>query len=175
MKHNSPLIARDPDDVPFYTGGAYDLRRSLGFLLRENGRMAIRLGEAAFADAGVSFTHWLSLFLLRKQMVATVGDLGRCLGFSSGAVTRLVDQLEKRALVIRSRSATDRRVMCIILTADGSDMADALLPRLLAMWNTVLADFGHQDAHELIASLSRLAGVLRQRLDQDDPLPFIDI
>lgn len=175
MRSSSPRLARDLGAVPFYTGDTYDLRRSLGFLLRQNGRMAIRLGEAAFADAGVSFTHWLSLFLLRKHMVATVGDLGRCLGFSSGAVTRLVDQLEKRDLVARSRSATDRRVMGIALTADGSDMADALLPRLLTMWNTVLADFGHQEAHALIGSLSRLAGVLRERLDQDDPLPFVDI
>jgi DNA-binding MarR family transcriptional regulator len=41
-------------------------------------------------------------------------------------VTRLVDRLEKRGLLVRDRGDTDRRVVIHRLTADGLDLVNAL-------------------------------------------------
>jgi len=49
----------------------------------------------------------------------TVGRLGAEVGLSPASVTRLVDRLEKRALVARSRDAEDRRRVDVRLTAQG--------------------------------------------------------
>ena len=163
---------QQPDiaDLPFYDPSTYDLRRSLGFLLRENGRMAVNLAEDNFETSGLTFSQWLSLFLLDRGLVATIGDLTRALRFTSGATTRLVDQLERQGLVQRERSTVDRRVMSIALTETGHRTAQRLLPRLLAMWNDILAEFGHEDARTLIGLLVRLSALLhtRQRAGADD-------
>jgi DNA-binding MarR family transcriptional regulator len=49
----------------------------------------------------------------------TVGRLGADVGLSPASVTRLVDRLEKRGLVARSRDAEDRRRVDVRLTSHG--------------------------------------------------------
>ena len=49
----------------------------------------------------------------------TVGRLGAEVGLSPASVTRLVDRLEKRGLVARSRDVEDRRRVDVRLTAHG--------------------------------------------------------
>ncbi len=49
----------------------------------------------------------------------TVGRLGSEAGISPASVTRLVDRLERRGLVARSRDAADRRRVDVRLTAEG--------------------------------------------------------
>ncbi len=49
----------------------------------------------------------------------TVGRLGAEVGLSPASVTRLVDRLEKRGLVARSRDAEDRRRVDVRLTSHG--------------------------------------------------------
>jgi len=49
----------------------------------------------------------------------TVGRLGAEVGLAPASVTRLVDRLEKRGLVARSRDAEDRRRVDVRLTAHG--------------------------------------------------------
>ena len=50
---------------------------------------------------------------------AAVGRLGAEVGLSPASVTRLVDRLEKRGLVARSRDAEDRRRVDVRLTSQG--------------------------------------------------------
>jgi DNA-binding MarR family transcriptional regulator len=52
----------------------------------------------------------------------TVGRLGAEVGLSPASVTRLVDRLEKRGLVTRSRDAVDRRRVDVNLTGEGDRM-----------------------------------------------------
>ncbi len=160
-----PLLrSTEVAETEFYSPEGYDLRQSLGFLLRENSRMAVQLAESSFAAGNLGFSQWLSLFLLSKGMVAHVGDLARALRMNSGGVTRLVDQLERRGLVERQRSSQDRRSVLLTLTSAGEQAAQQSLPRLLSMWNDVLSEFGHDDARQLIDLLSRLSSSLRKRL-----------
>ena len=49
----------------------------------------------------------------------TVGKLGMEVGLSPASVTRLVDRLEKRGLVARSRDEEDRRRVGVRLTSQG--------------------------------------------------------
>ncbi len=171
----SPLLGPPAGEkVEFYSPESYDLRESLGFLLRENSRMAVQLAEVSFSDGGLAFAQWLSLFLLSKGMIAHISDLSRALRMSSGGVTRLVDQLERRGLVERQRSSRDRRTIKLALTAVGKEAAQQSLPRLLLMWNDVLDDLGHDDARQLIHLLIRLSSKLRKRLGPAQPDDFTD-
>lgn len=67
-------------------------------------------------------------------------------------ITRLIDRLEKAALVDRSRSAEDRRVVFVRSTAKGLALLEQLDTPVLELHKQML---GHLDGSEL-AALNRL-------------------
>lgn len=55
-------------------------------------------------------------------------QIGQWVSRSSGNVTTVVDNLERRGLVRRERSRRDRRCVTVHLTADGRNIAEKILP-----------------------------------------------
>lgn len=62
------------------------------------------------------------LEILLNKGPLPINDVGRKLSLTSGAITAAVDRLEKRNLVERSLSATDRRARIVSLTKSGNKL-----------------------------------------------------
>lgn len=150
---------------PFYDIDSFDGGKSIGYLIRRCHTKMMPQIEAQFADAELTFSQWVVLMSLRDKAAGTCADIARNMNHDTGAVTRLVDQLEKRGLVARRRSTSDRRVVHLKLLPAGKAMAKALMPRIVDFWNGVLADFSHAEATNLLSLLTRLD----QRLDIQPP------
>lgn len=56
-------------------------------------------------------------------------QLGKKLLKTSGNITMVVDNLEKRALLKRARSPEDRRSVSVTLTKDGRKLIETILPQ----------------------------------------------
>ena len=135
----------------------------MGSLIRETFRAMVQSLEPRLNGTGLILSQWLTLRLIGRGVIPCVGDVSRELGIESGASTRLVDQLELRGLLTRKRSDTDRRVVGIVITAEGSDVLASTQPMLVEFWTYHLAIF---DAHEqdfLIHALMRLRDSLLTR------------
>src|SRR5580704_879777 len=104
---------------PYYRLSDYKMDRSIGYLMRMSVNRVMPQMEALFEDQELSFSQWTALMALRDGRAATAGDLARNICHDAGSLTRLIDQLEKRALVTRQRSETDRRVIALALTPRG--------------------------------------------------------
>jgi DNA-binding MarR family transcriptional regulator len=141
---------------PFYKLENFGAETSIGCLLRRLNNLMIPRAEARFADDDITFAHWVTLMCLRDGLASTCADISRHMNHDSGATTRLVDQLEKRGLVERTRSKTDRRVVHLSLTAEGKAVTKALAPRTMNFWNEMLDGFSGAEAAMLIELLSRL-------------------
>ncbi|WP_433242020.1 MarR family winged helix-turn-helix transcriptional regulator [Streptosporangium sp. CA-135522] len=77
------------------------------------------LSNARVADAiGLSPSDGQFLHLLELNGPLTPGSLSRLTGFSTGAVTGVVDRLVRKGFVRRERDAADRRKVLVILDAD---------------------------------------------------------
>jgi DNA-binding MarR family transcriptional regulator len=109
-----------------------------------------------FAEEDLTFSHWIALMSLRDGISTTCANLSRHMNYDSGAITRLVDQLEKRGLVERVRSTSDRRIVNLSLTAAGRALAKSLSVRVVEYWNDMLEGFTHDEAALLVSLLSRL-------------------
>jgi DNA-binding MarR family transcriptional regulator len=145
---------------PFYTRETFDAQNSIGCLLRRLMNLTTPKAEACFADRDLAFSHWVTMVVIRDGLARTCADIARHMGYDSGATTRIVDHLEQRGLLSRTRSTADRRVVHLALTADGKRVAEAMAPRLMNFWNDALEGFSHAEAATLIALLTRLlAGV----------------
>jgi DNA-binding MarR family transcriptional regulator len=141
---------------PFYRLDNFQAQNSVGCLVRRLNNLMTPRAEARFADEELTFSHWVTLMCLRDGLASTCADIARHMNHDSGATTRLVDQLEERGLVTRSRSKTDRRVVLLALTAEGKAMAKALAPRTMNFWNEMLDGFTTAEATQLVDMLTRL-------------------
>jgi DNA-binding MarR family transcriptional regulator len=84
------------------------------------------------------------------------GQLVRQTLVTSGTMTNRVDRLERRGLVERRPSPTDRRGVIVRLTPAGQRTVDAAMADLLARERTLLRELSGPDRDELAAKLRRL-------------------
>ncbi len=141
---------------PYYTAKNYAMRNSVGYLMRICSNRLLPQMEALFEDQELTFSQWTTLVALHDGRIATAGDLAHNICHDAGSLTRLIDQMEERGFVTRSRSETDRRVVTLGLTAQGRRLVEAQAPKVMNFWNGMLAGFSHAEIDTLIALLTRL-------------------
>src|SRR5689334_19625970 len=94
----------------YYRAETYRARDSIGYLMKRVTSMMTDRIEASFESHGFTFTQWLVLMYLRDGIGITTAGICREMRHDSGALTRVIDQLEERGLITRNRSREDRRV-----------------------------------------------------------------
>ncbi len=105
---------------------------------------------------GLTSAQWGPLMRLRTAGNCTVADLARWSQVDAGAMTRLLDRLEKKHLCKRVRSLDDRRVVLVELTPEG-EAAIAEVPAVLAeVLNAHLAGFSKTEWLTLKNQLERM-------------------
>lgn len=140
----------------FYTVEAFSPRVSLGYLVRRINKLSIARVEAAFDGCDISFTQWVVLALVSTEVATTCTELSRDMDHDKGALTRVIDQLEDRGLIVRRRDEGDRRVSKLSATNEGQAIVSDLATRVIGVWNHVLRGFDRQEVTQLIDMLTRL-------------------
>lgn len=147
----------------FYSLDKFEPERSVGYLIKRAAKHSGAMIEACFAGGELTSSHWIALAMVRHGQADNAAGLARQMGHDSGAVTRLVDQLEARGLLDRKRCPNDRRVVVLALTDAGERQFAAMTPRLLAAWNELLVGFEHCEIETLILLLTRLVAAFEAR------------
>jgi len=145
--------------APFYTTKTYKTEASLGFML---GRCMNRITDtidASLAAFGINSGQFGVLHAILNGRAKNPSDLARLRYQYSAAITYTLDVLEKKKLVVRSRSAEDRRVVELRLTPQGEDLTRNCIPLVVEAQNRVLEHLSRDDYRTLSALLSRIADV----------------
>ncbi len=140
----------------YYRPANFSMRTSIGYLMRMAINRITPQMETLFQDQELSFSQWTTLVALHNGQITTAGDLAHNICHDAGSLTRLIDQMEKRGLVGRERSESDRRVVTLTLTARGRAVVEALAPKVMDFWNNLLCGFSHAEIDTLIVLLTRL-------------------
>ncbi|WP_230483187.1 MarR family winged helix-turn-helix transcriptional regulator [Sphingomonas sp. Leaf21] len=138
----------------------YDPERSVGYLTKRVHQLARIALEPVFADEEVTHIQWSAMMALHYEVGSTCAELARHLCHDTGATTRILDTLEERGLVERSRSTTDRRVVRLSLTDQGKIVTDRCKDKVLASWDEWLADWSGEDVARFVGYLLRLRNKL---------------
>jgi len=140
----------------FYTPGNYGAHENVGYLTKRVLASIVQQAEARLEPHGVTHAQWHPLFKLRGGKTLALVELARELHMNSGAMTRLLDRVEKKGLCRRMRSTEDRRVVMVRLTPAG-EAAAAQVPTVLSdVLNAHLADFSQTEWLALAAYLRRM-------------------
>jgi DNA-binding MarR family transcriptional regulator len=139
-----------------YRPQTYRSRDSVGYLIRRLYTLLLARFEGALAQADFTLTQWIVLTQLREGIARTASDLSSDLDHDSGAITRVLDQLERRGFLQRRRSSQDRRVVELELTPAGRAIAGELLPLVVDQTNAALAPLSKSEFARLHGYLVRL-------------------
>jgi DNA-binding MarR family transcriptional regulator len=135
-------------------------RNSPGYLLKRAHGALVDWLEPVIEARGLTFTQYVVLMYLREGLVISASTLCVQLRHDSGALTRIIDQLEARDLVRRERSRTDRRSVLLQLTDTGRATVEEMIPAVVNQLNTALGAFSRSELTELMRLLSKLIVVV---------------
>jgi DNA-binding MarR family transcriptional regulator len=135
-----------------------------------------RLRAAAAEDVGLSVADFDAVRYLAEQGPVPAGRIAEAMGITSGAVTGLVDRLERAGWVERARHESDRRQVVVQLAATRRELIDAdraLRERLIGEALAELDDAAVRKAAALLddAAAQLLAGaaeLVRDRAARED-------
>ena len=86
----------------------------------------------------------------------SAADLCKVISYDAGAMTRMLDRLEAKGLIRRTRSSQDRRLMNLELTEAGRSAYPRMREISMAIANRFLRGFTKAEARQLEAFLNRM-------------------
>lgn len=111
-------------------------------------------------EAGLSPEHWRIMALLHEQPGLGAGAIAKGAVLPSASVTRHVDKLVERGMVVRRIDPADKRRVVLALSPRGQDTAERLLAEERAVEDTIAAGLGAERFRALARDLGMLPHVL---------------
>jgi DNA-binding MarR family transcriptional regulator len=112
-------------------------------------------------EAGLSPEHWRVMALLHEQPGQGAGAIAKGAVLPSASVTRHVDKLVERGMVVRRIDPDDKRRVVLALSPRGAEVAERLLAEERAVEHTIATGLGA----DRFKALSRDLGMLPHVLD----------
>ncbi|HWC25486.1 MAG TPA: MarR family transcriptional regulator [Solirubrobacteraceae bacterium] len=113
--------------------------------LRADGIARDALDQAVADRLGINLTDLRCLDVLDQRGTTTAGDLAAALGLTTGAVTTLLDRVERGGYVRRIRDAQDRRRVLVELTERCRRLTEELYGPLGEEGYALLSDYESRD------------------------------
>jgi len=134
----------------------YCAEESIGFLLKRVGNLLACTLDRALAEYDMTHAQ-LGIFLkLLHGQANTAADLARELMADTGAMTRMLDRLEDKGFVERTRSSEDRRVVQVALTLKGKQLGDQMTQVVIDTLNHHLRGFSTTEITQFKDFLRRM-------------------
>ena len=123
--------------------------QSIGFLINKARNILTVEMDTALKDLDISSQQMGILMSLTLGLGATPFELSKLLGIDTGLMTRMLDKLEAKGLLQRSRSLEDRRVVDLTLTEKGEEVAGQIPEVAPDVLNAHLKNFSKTEFEEL--------------------------
>jgi len=146
-----------------YDGATYQPCKSIGSLLS---RVRVELlaaldGELAADKRLGSLEMSAAQYIIIANLAGPAGprsasDLCKGISYDAGAMTRMLDRLESKGLIVRARSPHDRRLMNLELTEEGRAAYPRMREIAMTVTNRFLRGFTKTEARQLEGFLTRM-------------------
>ena len=137
------------------------LSESLGAQINIVAR-ALRVAlEKELASEEVSPSQWMLMMALGEKEHQGQSELGKILHLDNATITRIVDKLQDKGLMVRNQDRADRRAQIVSLTDKGRTAYDR--------WNAIGAKVNQEAAQNLtpeeIKELLQYLAIVKYNLD----------
>ena len=109
---------------------------------------------------GLTAPQLAALQAIAKLQPITIGALAKSIHLSQATLTGILTRLENRNLILRTRSASDRRTVVVELTEDGSAILDSAPSLLQDRFRRELFKLQEWEQTQMLATLQRIASMM---------------
>ena len=138
--------------------------RRLMLALRRSSAAGVLHGQAIAKRVGVNPSDMECLDLILMNGPSTAGEIARHTGLTSGAVTGLIDRLERLGLVERAADANDRRKVLVRVREDRIGAIVALFSPMEKSVHALLAGYSKEELKLLIDFAERAGDIALARV-----------
>lgn len=122
---------------------------------------AVEIYSSKLRDkTGLTASQLSCLLVLAKTGPLSLSKLSQHVYLSPSMITSIVDQLENKELVIRTRKSADRRVILIELTEKGKEVAQTAPPSFQEQLTSSLSHLKKEEKKTLFDSLNKLLSII---------------
>ena len=114
------------------------------------------LSQAVALRVGLSSTDLLAMDLISRDGSVTAGQLAEHLHLTTGAITGVIDRLERSGYARRRTDGSDRRLVRVVPTAKGDQIGEFFAPLAIALRRAIQ---GHSKKD--LATLTEFLRVMR--------------
>jgi DNA-binding MarR family transcriptional regulator len=148
-----------------YKAETYKAQSSIGYLIKRASSLCLNVLEPVLEQHGFTFLQYQILAWLRDGIAVNPRDICSQYRHNSGALTRVIDQLEEKGLIERLRRDRDRRKVELQLTDAGRKVIGTLVPLVVEQLNLALQDFSGDEVHEMTRLLGKFNASLTHLLE----------
>jgi DNA-binding MarR family transcriptional regulator len=142
------------------TGEPATMHREILVALRRIIRAVDLHSRQLMEGHGLTGPQLVALQALSRGGTLSARDLARTVHVSQATVTGILDRLERRALITRARSESDRRALDVMLTDEGRRVLAAAPPLLQQRFAEALAQLQGWEQTMILATLQRVATMM---------------
>jgi|SRR4029450_5241296 DNA-binding MarR family transcriptional regulator len=138
-----------------YDPKTFDPKTAIGSLISRVRVEFMDALEEELAPFDITAPQYVVLVKLANGVDSASG-LCKGVSYDPGAMTRMIDRLERKGLVRRVRSPEDRRIVKLVMTEEGNAVYPKLVTRAMEVMNRKLRGFTKDEAHQLERLLQRI-------------------
>ena len=115
--------------------------------------------EVTFKD--ISYSQILALISISDSGVE-MSTLSWDLALDNSTVTRLVNRLEKKNLVIREKSKEDKRLVKVCLTKEGEALQNKIEEKIDSLGSKIESQFSYDKKIDILNNLSSFQWIIKK-------------
>jgi len=119
-------------------------------------RAVSQIAESSIAGAGLGLSDFAALEALLNKGPLTITEIQAKVLLASGSMTAAVDRLERKGLITRGATSTDRRAKLLKLTKEGKRVVEAAFRRHAAELEAAMAILNGTEKSQLYGLLKKL-------------------
>lgn len=152
----SPPAAGDAKVAQANEGTDHDLETSIPYLIARAGMMTGQSFSAELKQFGLTLTEWRVCAALRHLPHQRLADLAKNSSCDGSTLSRTVDGMLQKGLLVRERSADDARALALALTPEGNALTERIIPLARLYERVALAGIEPQQVELLRTMLRRI-------------------
>lgn len=129
------------------------LEEQPGYYIRRLQQIAVAIFLEETQAHGITPVQYAALFAARRHPGLDQRTLAATIGFDTSTIGGVIDRLERRGLIERQASPTDRRVRLLQVTHAGETLLEQVTPGMLKAQQRILAPLPAADRPQFVAML----------------------
>jgi MarR family transcriptional regulator, transcriptional regulator for hemolysin len=135
-----------------------ELETTVLYVIDQTTKIAKQYSQREFDLLGIGITveQWILLKIVEEKSGLSQNELAKETNRDPASITRTLDLLQKKGLIIREAIADNRRQYNIMLSQDGIAFVKQNMPLINDMRNISIKGFTKEEVDSLISMLNRI-------------------